>query len=229
MGKFTKPENPVLCACGCAGEVVWMKHHANVGMPRYIRGHNWREIKYKPRSPALRAATGLRTKTMWANMTTEDHAIACAKLATSQQARWDAATPEERIEHGRLAQAGISEEGHAKIAATISKVWTDPATQLRKAVKMEKYWANMTPEYRENHIDKLSTGVKQAWVAGRLDYSGCKTSYHVCPSGRQILVQSTWEAALADKLDSWSIPFDRGARLKFIDCSWGQISTSRTT
>ncbi len=143
-----------------------------------------------------------------------------ATASITQQARWDATTDEQRKEHGAKAIAGMSEEGRHAWETSKEKVWYDSEIQARKSKKMQEYHASLTEEERDTYNGNISTGVKQAWVDGKLDYSGTKTWYHPLPSGRQFRVQSSWEAELAEMLERWGVKFERGPRVQLVNHSW---------
>lgn len=207
------------CGCGCGGEILWKPHHSYLGAPKFIHGHNRRGTESK-RSPEVCKQIGERSRLRWAAMTPEQYAAYCAKLSNAHQKRWDETSPERRKERGKASQEAISPAGRARIAAAQTKRWAEPAAHADFAQKISKNWRDKPEDEKAAKRSNLRKGVRQAWREGKLEYTGTKTWFHTCPSGRIIRVQSSWEAEVASFLDTHDVQFERGGRYDLGPCGW---------
>lgn len=143
-----------------------------------------------------------------------------AAVGDGQRRRWAEATDEDRRLHARRCQDSISDDGRRRIAATCRRNGSDPKIRRRRAETLSTTWSSLTPEQREQWTANVSKGVAGAWKAGKLDHTGVRTWYHRLPSGREILVQSSWEADCAEALEAIGATFQRGGRVILGDRSW---------
>lgn len=211
---------PSHCACGC-GQELEHKSASSGYIAKYVQGHN---DAYADRStderrrilaPNLEKATRRRMELMndteWKKFDSERKRIGHLN-------RWATASEGERRQHGQRSIGGMSEEGRQRwlLGYTMRRAGEHHAQKMRAA------WARLrkNPKRYKERCRNISLGVSQAWKDGKLDDSGTKTWFHHLASGRKVLVQSTWEAACADALESMNISFKRGGRVVLETRSW---------
>ena len=129
-------------------------------------------------------------------------------LSAYRASWWASKTPEER---SRLT-AHLPKDGDRKLRAYRAK----PNLHERHSAVMTE--VNARPDVRAVHSD--NTRRLRRDRPELYEHAAPRTWYHELASGRQILVQSSWEAACADALESFGLAFDRGGRVDLVDCSW---------
>lgn len=130
------------------------------------------------------------------------------KLSAFRTSWWASKTPEEL---GRLT-AHLPKDGGEKLQV----YRTRPDFHQRQSATMQE--VNARPEVRALH--SKNTRRLRRDRPELYERAAPRTWYHDLASGRQILVQSSWEAACADALESFDLEFDRGGRVDLVDCSW---------
>ncbi len=213
---------PTHCACGC-DQKLEHKSASSGYIARYVHGHNdafvgmTTEEKWQILAPNIAQATARRLEL---HNDPEWAAKRNAAVADGKRRWWAKRTDEERREHGQQALKGQTDEGRKRLLDTLHRNHRDPELQARKAAALSKTWSSLTPEQRADWTANLSKGVADAWKAGKLDHTGTKSWHHRLPSGREILVQSTWEVDCTEAMETIGIQFERGGRVILGDRSW---------
>lgn len=211
---------PEFCACGC-GERLAHKSASSGYVAKYIHGHNdayigkSEEERRSILSPNLIKATKAREEL---RKTDEEWRQRESRAKSEgQKERWGKMTKCDRKEHGARSREGMSEEGLQRFQGP--KPWNEKRKKEFSELIKENH-ASRSPQQRREVGAKISKAVKQAWKDGKLFDSGTKSWYHILPSGRRILVQSTWEAATAEVLEKTGAVFSRGRQVDLHTCTW---------
>jgi hypothetical protein len=210
---------PTHCKCGC-GQPLEHKSVSSGYIAEYIHGHNnayrnkSKEERRRILAPNIAKAVERRLEL---NQDPEWRVFDSEQKRKGQSARWEKVDDRERVQHGERSVAAMSTEGYERWRTGYKN-----RDLVRHAQKMREAWGRRRedPEAYRAYCERLSEGVKQAWRDGKLDHTGTKSWYHQVPSGRSILVQSTWEAGCADAMDTMGLPFSRGGRVDLGECSW---------